>query len=738
MKLLSTPQTNQESCSSAAYTLAEALLRPEVADEWFPYVKTGLALKKVAIRGEVQGLLFTFTVRQEFINDGEGCAKDVSCSFLGGSNAVMLGLEAVIGERKFTGMVVKTSAATRKKECRDAREAAIALQWHSAKLGNIERGETVVVEMHWARLLAFGPGEVRLGISAVPDVCHATVPETEGLASPEIGSGARCAFSVDLTIRGDMAQGSISCPGHPAAIRKIGEEVRVSLEAQTAPESDLSLLISDIPATSHALYMQEKGRHMALASFAPEIPLEGASPLGIKILVDCSHPMSPLSLWRVQQGLEKLLTLLTRADKITYSRAWSRDFKDEVKHLTRERVYCTPEMLKKVADAIAATEVNDEIKYLRANEFRALCQDMSEFTFFDEGLPKAVLLVTGNDRILDGEEIIEIARTTGHRIFAVGTGYAGSNLRDIALHTGGACEIVSEGEDMAEAILRIFQKMRGSIAMRPRIEWGQKPLWQSRLLGYFYAGETVHAFALLEGEGSPAPVLSWEQVGTTWERRGTKHHEACRHCESTDNEALLRIGRLCQMEESASDAEKLALALKYQLVSDETTLLLVHERQKPATRLEALSGVECIRWISKPESDVLISGFMSEHSPPPPDAWRKAFSTKKELLEFVLSYWQKYGNSVKSLDKFMEILHRSEKGGALGTFFDLLWDNSDMKYNERHPVFLEWAFNKIHPEKMPDKYSTRLQRSITSILKAVDVTAAGWLREILDEWYANA
>ena len=191
------------------------------------------------------------------------------------------------------------------------------------------------------------------------------------------------------------------------------------------------------------------------------------------------------------------------------------------------------------------------------------------------------------------------------------------------------------------------------------------------------------------------------------------------------------------MEESASDAEKLALALKYQLVSDLTTLLLVHERQKPAIRLEALSGVECIRWISNPESDVLISGFMHELSPPPPDAWRKAFSTKKELLEYVLGYWQKYGKSVKSLDKFMDILHMSEKGEALGTFFDLLWENSDMKYNERHPVFLEWAFNKLHPEKTPDKYSTRLQRSITRILEAADVTAAGWLRELLDEGYAT-
>lgn len=581
MKLISTPQTNQESSPSAAYTLAEELRRPEVADEWFPYVKTGLTLRRVAIRGEVQGLLFTFTVRQEFINDGEGCAKEVSCSFLRGKNAVLLGLEAIIGERKLTGMVVKTSAATEKKECRNARVAAIALQWHSAYLGDIESGETVVVEMRWARLLAFGRGEARLGISAVPDVCHDTVPQTEGLASPAAGAGARCAFSVELTIRGDMAQGSISCPGHPAAIRKIGEEVRVSLEAQAAPERDLVLLIKDIPATSHALYMQEKGLHMALASFAPEIPLEGASPLGIKILVDCSRSMSPLSLWRVQQGLEKLLTLLTCADKITYSRAWSRDFKDEVKHLTRELVYCTPEMLKKVADAIAATEINDEIKYLRADEFRTLCQDMSEFTFFDEGVPKAVLLVTGNDCILDGEEIIEIARATGHRIFAVGTGYAGSNLRDIALETGGACEIVSEGEDMAEAILRIFQKMRGFIAMRPRIEWGQKPLWQSRLPGYLYAGETVHAFALLEGEGAPTPVLSWEQVGTTWERRETKHHEACRYCESTDNEAFLRLGRLCRMEESASDAEKLALALKYQLVSRGTTLLRCMRGRNP-------------------------------------------------------------------------------------------------------------------------------------------------------------
>lgn len=735
-------QADSEQCSAVAASSGKYKLPPGMLVPSFPFVtmyshnSEQLTLKSSAIHGEVQGLLFSFTVRQEFKNEGEGWAKDVVCGFTTGWNMALLGVQVTLAERKLTGIIVKNSAAEEIPEEKDDRDAAIIFQYsprHRANLGKIEPGETVVVELHCASLLSFEQGQVELRIPGVtgegPGIAKLAYAQT----SQEAEGNAHSPCALALTIKGDMAKADIRCPSHPAAIRKVGHGVRVTLEAAELPRRDFVLRFDGIPEASHALCMQEKGLHMQVASFAPHIPPEAASPLGVKILVDCQLNMTPPILEQVQKGMYELLDRLPPEDRVAYSSY----FDDEVRHLTRELLPCNAETRKKLAAGIATTETNKSHYPLRSENLRSLCEDIVQDT--DHEVPQAILWITTN-HVFDEQEIITIARSTGHRIFGLGIGLgpAMTHLREIAGETGGNCEHVSEEDDIAGAIVQMFQRMRGSIAMKPRIDWGQKPLWQSRLPGYLYAGETVHAFALLEGHAASAPVLSWE-VG------GCEHREACRHCESTDNEDLLRLGRMWQLEEAASDAEKLVLAFRYRLVSDKSTLLLVHERQKSATRLEALSGIEHIRWCIKPDKwdGALITGITGMlpiiDSPRDPDAWRRAFATKKELLEYILHHWHKYSQWVNSVEEFHEILQCSEKGEALETFLDLLWDNSPQRYYyEYEPIFLHWAFQKLQHGKALDRYSVRLMRFIISALKNVNSASAEWLREILDEWYADA
>lgn len=544
-----------------------------------------ISLKSVSISGEVEGLLFSSTIRQEYAND-TGKALEIIYTFPLGWDTALLGLQAVIGGRRLSGKVVKTAEAeeTYEKAVADGNAAIMVQQssqgLYTANLGNIAPGENVTVELHCARLLRFEQGQVRLCIPTVIGERYGDPHCPGGLAAHESArpdARARYPFALELTLWGDMAEDAVSCPSHEVQIRRLDAGLCVSLEAGAVLDRDFILLMRGLEGRSHALCVPDEDACLVAASFAPEIPQDTVAPLGLKILVDCSGSMSGSSMAEAQRGLGKVLSLLAPDDQVSYSR-----FGSGVKHLTRRLLPCTPENLVKLSQAVEATDADMGGTAME----RALHSTFQDIACEARGdVPPFVLLITDGD-VWDVQGIVAQAKTCGHRIFAVGVGCAPAEslLRDLAEQTGGACEFVSPSEDMAEAIVRMFRRMRGAMARHIRVNWGQEPLWQSRLPRAIYDGETVHAFALFSEQPASAPVLLWDAGAEP-------HSAACARLENTDSEDLLRLGRRRQMEEAASDAEKLALALRYQLLSGLTSLILVHERAD-GEKLEGLPVIQ--------------------------------------------------------------------------------------------------------------------------------------------------
>lgn len=733
-----------------------------------------ISLKSVSIYGEVEGLLFSSTIRQEYKNDTDK-ALEIIYTFPLGWGTALLGLQATIGEKHLIGEVVKKSEAEEKyeKAVKDGDSAIMVQQTsrglYTANLGNIKAGETVVVEIHCARLLRFEQGQVRLCIPTVIGERYGDPYCDGGLApheSARVDPKAHYPFTLELTIKGDMAKSSVSCPSHPATIKTLEDGLCVSLEAGAVLDRDFILLMQDISGTSHALCVPDEGTSMVVASFAPEIPQKTASPLGLKILVDCSGSMSGSSIEEAQKGLGKVLNLLAAHDQIAYSR-----FGSNVEHLTRTLLPCTPENLEKLSKAIDATSADmggTEMEGALRSTFHDIAGDAQN------EVPPVVLLITDGD-VWDVKNIIATAKDSGHRIFTIGVGHAPAEslLRDMAEQTGGACEFVSPDENMAEAIVRMFHRMRGAIARNMRIEWGQEPVWQSRLPKYIYDGETVHAFALLKGQSSSAPVLSWESDGST-------HRAVCQRFETTDNEDLLRLGRMRQMEEVSPEEEKLSLALKYQLVSDLTSLILVYERPED-DKLEGLPTIQQVPQMPAyghgggrssmldGEFDSLLGPSSACFAMRPKGMFRGdrvmdvmkdpagpeevssldyftnmmsldelgpgIFSTKQELLEYVLLLWHRNVLSLSSMKEFMDKLFASEKGKALSFFFERLDDNSILEPEQNMAVFLQWAFAKLNPGQTLDRHSMRF---ITDTMKNGDETMAEMVPDFLDAWYTNS
>jgi Ca-activated chloride channel family protein len=93
-----------------------------------------------------------------------------------------------------------------------------------------------------------------------------------------------------------------------------------------------------------------------------------------------------------------------------------------------------------------------------------------------------VLIITDGE-VWETEEVIQEARDSGHRVFAIGVGSAPAEsfLQELAEKSGGACELVAPNENLEQAIVRMFNRIRLPKIKNVSINWGSsdEPLWVS-------------------------------------------------------------------------------------------------------------------------------------------------------------------------------------------------------------------------------------------------------------------
>lgn len=543
-----------------------------------------ISLKSVAIRGDVEGLLFSSTIRQEYKNETEDTLEIIYTFPLGWGTA-LLGMNACIGEKKLKGQVVeKVEAETRYEKAVSEGNSAFMLQksgqgLYTANLGNIKPGETVAVDIHCARLLNYDQGQVRLCIPTVIGERYGDEHCPGGLSTHEtarVDINAKYPFSLELDLHGDISKGEVICPTHQVKMEDQLNGRHISLGSGAVLDKDFVLVMKGLKADSHAMCMPDENVWMAAASFCPMMSEVPVSPLGLKILVDCSGSMRGESIKLAQNGLQKILSLLKPDDFIAYSR-----FGSDVRHMSDLLLPCNHDniiRLSAMIDSTAADMGGTEMDSALVSTF-AIKQPHG-----DE-LPPVVLLITDGN-VWDVNNVIQSAKKSGHRIFAIGVGCAPAEslLQNMAEQTGGACEFVTPNENMADAIVRMFHRMRSATVKNVHVNWGQKPIWQSRLPRFIHDGETVHIFALLPEKPQSGLTLSWDASGQT-------HTVNIDRFEETDNTDLLRLGRMRQMEETDSQKEKSGLALKYELVSDLTSVILVYERED-GEKIEGLPKIQ--------------------------------------------------------------------------------------------------------------------------------------------------
>ncbi len=206
-----------------------------------------------------------------------------------------------------------------------------------------------------------------------------------------------------------------------------------------------------------------------------------------------------------------------------------------------------------------------------------------------------------------------MAAQSGFRFFTVGVGSAVSEafVQTLADATGGACELVSPREDMADKMVRHFKRIYFPRAGGVRVNWPGEPVqtFPARI-GTIYDGDTVHVFGRFSEKPEGDVELTAElENGETFTQKGRLR---VRYFSETGNSlpgTMARMAAACEIGVMADEKKIAAVGVQYQLMTRHTNYLAIDIKadNEKAVDLPALrktpqmlaagwggSGMDCI------------------------------------------------------------------------------------------------------------------------------------------------
>lgn len=540
-----------------------------------------VAFKGMSVKATLKDLVAEFSVEQRYRNDTDTNIEAIY-SFPLPLGAVLLGMDVEIGGKSLTGRVVEKKAAVRQYE--DAvtdgdsavmlRESAPGL--YTMAVGNLMAGEAAIIRYRYALLLSWQGDRLRLLVPTTIAPRYGN-PAHAGLAPEEIPTASLVVdypFEIEIDVAGALATMEIGSATHPVTTTRRADGVQVRLARSGALDRDFVLTVKSAGTVPDAcvLVPDRKG---ALAYAALRIPRDtsaDSSALCLKLVVDCSGSMGGISIAQARTAVMDILDLLRPGDRFNVTL-----FGSTHRHLFPELV---------AADAFNIAEARRHLATLDADlggtEMGTALESAFRLTESEE--PSQMILITDGE-IWDFDRVVELATASGHRVFSIGVGtsVAEGFVTAIAGATGGAAELVSPQEGMAERVLAQFHRLRQPAIRQLSIDWGCEPAWTLPLPTRVFAGDTVHAFAGFEDVRPDAVSLAWRD-----DRAQSSDTRVA--VVAADAGELPRVAARLRCE-GADESIALNLALDYQLLTPFTNYLVVAQRESRAEGLPTIQPV---------------------------------------------------------------------------------------------------------------------------------------------------
>jgi Ca-activated chloride channel family protein len=530
-------------------------------------------LAGVSAVGRLDGVLFELTLRQTYRNT---CDQnlEVVYTFPLPSQAVLLGFASELNGSRMVGTIVATPQAEQQYErALSEGDAPVMLEvlpeggLHTANIGNLKPGDELVIEMRYAQTLEFEQGRLRLSIptTIAPRYGNAERAGLQAQQVPLASIEAEYPLALSVTVSDVLAGAGLEYPTHRFEREMIDRNVRLTLAQGARLDRDVVILIQPREARPSLLIQADdpaSNTVVRMAAFQPAVAIEREH-IALKLLVDCSGSMGGDSIASARGALCGVADGLRAGDTVSLSR-----FGSHVEHLLAPTVHTVakagmlPSAIPRIVADMGGTEMEAALRAVIALKVPSSAQSAD------------VLMITDGE-VWQAREMIDAARASGHRVFVIGVGTspAESMLRSLAEATGGACEFATPGEALEAAAQRMLPRIRQPVRSGLRIDWGAEPLWRSMLPVSAFGGDTLIAFAGFSAatKASPARLLAMDDHDEQIELAGTEANAPC----PGDNLArIAAAGRMVTGDEETA----LALAVQYQLLTERTSCILVHER----------------------------------------------------------------------------------------------------------------------------------------------------------------
>lgn len=551
------------------------------------------------IQAELRETLSITTITQSYRNAGSKNIETVY-TFPLPLDAVLLEMTVMLGDKILKGTVLPKQKAEEKyeKAIIDG-DAPVMLQnnqpgIYTMNVGNFLPGEKARITIRYGMFQRWQGDTLRyhLPTTIAPRYGLAEQAGLETYQEPETSLLAENLFSFELKVCGTLAGMSIASPSHEITVERNseGEESIVKLVKKTAfMDRDLIISVkkSSIGAAT-ALMERDGDEYLVWGGFQPHFDLADNGTLrSVKILVDCSGSMEGDSIAQAREALLRVLDELRPQDwfnVIAFGSTATPLFNAQSK-ADKESLAYARGFLKKLAANMGGTEIGRAIEMA----VRLRCP---------EQIQQDVLLITDGE-IWEWEKIVAKAQKSKHRFFTVGVGSSVSEafVRTLADRTGGACELVSPTENMADRIHRHFKRIGAICSKGNEVIWPAQPLRAfPEELPSIYDGDTCNMFAWFDKlptgnvglkislPNSAEQILTATIEQTVGNKDSNKKQEA----------AVARMAAALKLREITEEKIGQELAVKYQLMSRWTNYLaiVIREEDGKAENLPELHKVQ--------------------------------------------------------------------------------------------------------------------------------------------------
>lgn len=532
--------------------------------------KTGhpVPLTGLDIKGCIGDVFSRVTITQTYENREEKNIEAVY-SFPLPYDGVLLDFTVTLDGKVRHGTVMKKSKAREVYE--DAVEqgnSAAMLEkigdgLYSMSVGNLLAGQKVEISFTYSQFNIWNGRLLRFFLPSVvaPKYGDPSKAGIEDLQAPVTSSEARNAMKCSITVTGSLSKCKIECPTHKLNRTESGEGVQLSVD--TFADRDFILEIrTDSAPVPYAVTGRDGRGYVSAVAMTPDFGEDIRSvPRDLDIIIDCSGSMSGQSMEQARAALSQILTRLGGNDCFNIIRFGSRvvPLFDRHSACSDESLGCARDLLEKMDADLGGTNLEDAL-------------DMAYKTHTGE-CPHDILLVT-DGQVYENQSFYDNAVNSGCRIFTVGVGTAVSEglLRKLSQITGGMSEFVTPNENMAEKIVRHFQRMSLPV-MNSEIIWPEKPdwIWPEKNLHLFH-GDTALFFAGFSGN----PCGSVELRTKSSEQKFSWKTDVPETADETEISDLARMAVRRRIS-GRTDDEASELAVKYSLVTSLTNYILVEE-----------------------------------------------------------------------------------------------------------------------------------------------------------------